>query len=238
MKPMLRSFKMFLFQISQDSMLILVCVAPLLAAVFFRFGVPAIERLLCTYFQQISILAPYYLLFDLFLSIITSYMFCFASSMVMLTEYDENMTNYMAVTPVGKRNYLISRLGFPAVISLVVSVILMLSFSLTKWAFLTLLLTCLLTSIFSVVVSLLLFSMSHNRVEGLAVAKISGLLMLGLPVPFFLSTNIQYIFFFLPSFWIAKFSMEQNYLFLFYSLFLSMLSIWLLYKKFERKLVD
>jgi fluoroquinolone transport system permease protein len=96
-------------------MLYAVCIAPLLAAFLFRFGIPYIETLLCNYFGKPAIISDYYLLFDLFLAVMTPYMFCFVSSMVILTEYDENMASYMAVTPVGKGGYIISRLLFPAV---------------------------------------------------------------------------------------------------------------------------
>ena len=234
MKPIFRSFDMFIRQIWGDNMLIAVCVAPILAGCFFRFGIPYIELLLCDYFNKISILSNYYLLFDLFLSILTPYMFCFASSMVMLTEYDENMTSYMAVTPIGKKGYLISRLAFPAVISFFASVLLMLGFTLTRWSFSMILITCLLTCILSIAVSLIMFSFSHNRVEGMAVAKLSGLIMLGLPIPFFITSSVQYLFSLLPSFWIAKLCTENNYLLLLPALMSSVVWLWLLYKKFEK----
>lgn len=236
MKPLVNSFKMFLSQIWRDSMLIAVCIAPLLAALFFRLGIPEIERLLCGYYEEKAILADYYLLFDLFLSILTPYMVCFASSMVMLTEYDENMAQYMAVTPVGKKGYFNSRLVFPATISFLVSVLLMLCFSLTAWSLPMLIIVCFLSSLTSVAVSLLLFSFSHNRVEGMAVAKMAGLIMLGLPVPFFLLSKAQFLFSILPSFWIAKLCLERSYWPLMPALITSAAWIWLLYGKFKKKI--
>ena len=233
---MRRSFVMFIHQISRDSMLLAVCIAPLLYAFFFRFGIPVIEQLLTDHFQQSTILAGYYLLFDLLLSMLTPYMFCFASAMVMLTEHDENMTNYLAVTPIGKTGYIVSRLVFPAGISFPVSVILMLIFAQTPWSIGIIILTCFLTSLMSIAVALLVFSVSHNRVEGMAMSKLSGLIMLGLPVPFFLFSGVQYLFGFLPSFWIAKLSVEQNVLYLIPALVTSLVWIILLYRKFERKL--
>jgi len=76
MTPLFRSFALFIRQIARDSMLYAVCIAPLLCALFFRYAVPSIEALLCSYFSQTSILAEYYLLFDLFLIVLTPYMFC------------------------------------------------------------------------------------------------------------------------------------------------------------------
>ena len=237
MNPLLRSFGIFIRQMSKDNMLLLVCIAPILEACLFRFGIPIIERLLCEYFQEITILTPYYLLFDLLLSMLTPYMICFASAMVMLTEFDENMTSYLAVTPIGKKGYIISRVVFPAAVSFLGSVILLHYFSLTAWSLMMILLVCLLTSLVSIAVALLVFSISHNKVEGMAMAKLAGFMILGLPVPFFLLSGVQYLFAVLPSFWIAKLSLEQNVLYFIPALLTSIVWIWFLYRKFERKMV-
>ena len=236
MKPLIRSFMMLLRQISKDSMLYAAIMAPLLAGVAFHFGVPWAESALCTYFNKPEILPRFYLLFDLFLAVITPYIFCFASSMVMLTEYDENIAAYMAVTPVGKRGYILSRLVLPAVISIFVSFMLMRFFALSQWEPVRMLLTCVLTAILSLAVSLLLVSFSHNRVEGMAIAKLAGIIMLGLPVPFFIFSNVQYVFSLLPSFWIAKVSTESNNLFALPAVLSGFLWLWILYGRFEKKL--
>lgn len=236
MKPLFQSFRMFIQQILEDSMLVVVCIAPILTAFFFRFGIPFIEKTLCEYFHNATILADYYLLFDCFLCLITPYMFCFASSMVMLTEYDENMTSYMAVTPVGKSGYILSRLLFPALISVLASLLLLRLFSLTLWTFGMAVIACFLTGVLSIAISLLLFSFSRNKVEGMAMAKLSGLMMLGLLVPFFFVSQVQYWFSALPSFWIAKFIMEQNSLFLLPALLSLLMWIYPLYQKFNKKI--
>ena len=235
MKPLLYSFRMFIQQITKDSMLFVVCTAPLLTAFFFYYGIPQIEGQLCGYFNVSSILAGYYLLFDLFLGILTPFLFCFASSMVVLTEYDDNIASYLAVTPVGKKGYVVSRFLFPAAISFLVSMILMTFFTLTAWSFSMMLISCVLFSIQSIVTSLIIVSFSNNRVEGMAVSKLSGIMMLGLMIPFFLSSWIQYLFWFLPSLWIAKLSLEENLLFMFPALATSLVWIWLLYRKFRKK---
>lgn len=236
MRPLRRSFLMFLRQIYGDSMLAAALAGCVLAAFFFRFGVPAIEKVLCAYFGKSAILAPYYLLFDLFLSLITPYLFLFTSAMVMLSEYDENLSSYLAVTPVGKRGYIVSRLVFPAALSLFVSLLFLRLFSLTGWRLLPAVTICLLTSLSSLAAALLIFSFSHNRVEGMAIAKLSGLLMLGLPVPFFLSSGTSWLFSPLPSFWIAKLCLEGNPLFLPPALLTAAVWMTFLYRKFIRKL--
>ncbi len=236
MKPIFRSFIMFIQQIFKDSMLIAICGAVVITAFFIRFGVPVIENVLCSYFGKETILRDYYMLFDLLLALLTPYMFCFASAMMMLTEFDENMTGYLAVTPVRKKGYILSRLVFPAIIAFIVSVILIRWFSLTVWSMDMILLVSLLSCTASVTVALLLFSFSHNRVEGMAVGKLSGLLMLGLPIPFFLISNVQYLLSPLPSFWITKLCMTQNMIFLLPAFICSLSWFWILYRKFSRKI--
>lgn len=236
MNPLFRSFGMFFRQISRDSMLYAVCIAPVLAACAFRFGVPYAEALLCAWLGVPSVLTGYYLLVDLFLAVLTPFLFCFASSMVILTEYDENMTAYLAVTPVGKKGYLVSRFAFPALISFIASMVLLSLFSLTEWALFSLASVCLLACILSVAISLLVVSLSRNRVEGIAVTKLSGIMLLGLMVPFFLFSEIQYLFSPLPSFWIAKLCLGGDPLYLAPALLTSMLWILILYRRFERKL--
>ena len=217
-------------------MLYAVCIAPLLAALFFKFGIPLVEVHLTALVGEASILKEYYLLFDLFLAVLTPYMFGFAASMVILTEYDENMAGYMAVTPVGKTGYLISRLVFPAAVSIVASVILLSIFSLTTFGLLSIVLLSLLGSLQSIAVSLLLVSLSHNRVEGMALAKLSGIMLLGLPVPFFVLSGIEYAFSPLPSFWIAKMALGHSYWPLIPAFVTSFLWIAILNGRFKKKL--
>jgi fluoroquinolone transport system permease protein len=234
---MLRSFSMFVRQIAGDSMLYAALAAPLLAGCAFRFGVPRLEALLCASLGRASILADYYLLFDLFLAMMTPYLFCFASCMVMLAEQDENIASYLAVTPIGRRGYILSRLGLPALLSVAASCLVMRFFALTEWTTSGILLVSLLGSMLCLPVSLLIVSFSHNRVEGMALAKLSGIILLGLPAPFFLLSGAQYLFSVLPSFWVAKLCIQGNYLFAAPAVFLSIIWSLAFFAKFMRKLI-
>jgi fluoroquinolone transport system permease protein len=163
-------------------------------------------------------------------------MLCFASAMVMLTEYDENMTSYLSITPIGKNGYLISRLLIPALIAFLFSVTLLLLFSLTVWNILLVIIICLINCFISVIISLLVFSYSSNKVEGMAMAKMAGLVMIGLPVPYFLKSVHQYVFCLLPSFWVAKLCVDSNYIFVIPVIITCLLWFVILYKKFIKKL--
>ena len=217
-------------------MLFAVALAPLLTALLFHFGLPAAENALCTWFGKEAILATYYLLFDLILCFMAPFMFSMAAAFVMLDEYDDAIASYLAVTPVGKRGYIFSRLWMPVFLAFLVSLILMRFFSLTEWRWVLLLPVCALTAAMSVLLSLLLFSFSKNRVEGMAMAKLSGLLMLGLAVPFFWESNTIYLFSPLPTLWIGMFATQGGISFAAAALVLSCIWLAVLYRRFERKL--
>lgn len=236
MKAMFLSFKMLLKQVLKDGMLLAACMGPILAAILFRFGIPVIERLLCAHFCADAIIQPYYLLIDLMLALMTPYLFCFASAMVLLTEYDEHMSGYLAITPIGKGGYLISRLILPAAAAFIASLALLLCFSLTVWSLPMAVAVCFLSSLLCADVSLLLLAFSHNRVEGMALAKAAGLMLLGLPVPFVFPDGLQYLFTPLPSFWAAKFAVSPKPLFLLAGLATALLWLYALSGKVLRKL--
>lgn len=230
------SFKQFIYQIAKDAMLFLACVAPILCGLFIRLGIPSVENLLLEKFNYVNILSPYYLMFDLFLAIMTAMMFCFVSSMVILGEIDDGITSYMAVTPLGKSGYLISSIGLPMIFSFFMTIIVLLIFSLTNPSFIIIIGISILSSILGFIMSMLVISISTNKVEGMAVTKLSGIFMIGIPAPFFASKSLQCIFFLLPSFWISKFSLENKIIY--FVLCIAVSSVWILFllKKFMKKI--
>ncbi|MFU8786343.1 MAG: hypothetical protein ACNA7U_03770 [Candidatus Izemoplasmataceae bacterium] len=236
MNPIYRSLMMFIKQLTTDGMLVMMLVAPILAGLFFRFLVPLFELWLTDFYQVESIIKDYYLLIDLFLIALTPYMFCFAASMTMLDEHDQNITQHLIVTPIMKKGYLMSRLILTTSFATIYSVLIIMLFLLTKWLVIDALFYAIISSLIAMTFSLALFSYSNNKVEGLALAKLSGLFLLGLPVPFFISNNNQYIVSFLPSFWMAKIKLDFSW---FYILCLGLsILMWylILFKKFYQKL--
>lgn len=236
MKTIFISFKQFLLQIRLDSMLLVICLSPVITGIVFKFAIPIAERALFDYGEKMIILSPYYLLFDIFLAIITPYMFCFVSAMVILEEKDTNITNYLSVTPVGKTGYLLSRIGFPAVISAVYSTIILIFFSQTDTDILITVALATLTAPIGVIISLLIVSLSSNKVEGMAVAKLGGLIILGVAIPFFITDTRQYLGAFLPSFWVTKIVIDFSTSNLLIGIFVIAVWIYLLSHRFNKQI--
>ncbi|WP_313341372.1 ABC transporter permease [Sedimentibacter sp.] len=222
------SFKQYLIQITKDAMLFIVCLAPLMCGVLFKFGIPAAEKFL--------ILEPYYLLFDLLLAVLTPMMISYVSAMIILGDIDEGITKYMAVTPLGRSGYLISKLGFPLSVSFFITIIVMMIFSLTKPSLVQMIGISISTSLLGFIMSMIVISISANKVEGMAVMKLSGIVIIGIPLAFLTAENVQYLFFFLPSLWIAKFSLKHSLIY--FVVCIAVSSVWILFfvKKFLKKI--
>ena len=236
-KILFNAFKQYLQQIFKDAMLILLCIAPILVGLLFVYGIPLIERLLTKYFSLSEVLQPYYLLFDLFMAVMTPLLYCFASAYVILGEIDDGISKYMAVTPLGKKGYLISRLGISTFISFVVTVAALLTVSLSDLSLKNIFIISILSAMMGFIEALLVVTVSSNKVEGMAVSKLSGLFLIGLPIPFFVTGGFQYIMFFLPSFWLTKYALEQNLLYLLLCIVTSIAWMLILMKKFIRKII-
>lgn len=237
MNGIVKSFALLVVQAKNDMMLLTMLVSPLLIGTVFRYVVPIIESALCQHFEVPAILSPYYLLFDLLLILMPPLMFSFCGVMVMLEEIDSGISSYMMVSPLGKSGYLLSRIGLPTLIAVFYATAIIALFSLTEISLPMILILSFLSGIMGIITSLLVLSLASNKVEGMAMAKLSGLLMIGLPIPFFTSEVIQYLAALLPSLWFTKFAMTQNYIFVIPTLVLSVLLIILLYRIFEKKLV-
>ncbi len=214
----------------------MIMIAPFLIGTVFKFVIPFVELQITRYYETNQILKEYYLLFDLLLATLAPFLISFSSSMTMLDEYDSNLINHLSVTPLGKNGYLASRLVLPLMLSYLVSIFIVIIFSLTSWSFLMVISICFVTCLLSLISTLIVFSYSKNKIEGLALAKLSGLIMIGIFIPFLVTTDVQYYFAFIPSFWIGKFTIDPglNY----YILSLLSISVWTYfsYIKFFKKL--
>lgn len=236
MKSVFLSFKQMLLSIKKDMMLFVACFAPILCGSFFKIVIPMIEKVLKSYFGLPTILTPYYGLFDVFFSLITPAMFCFAAAMVILEEMDEHITGYLAVTPLGKNGYLFSRLGIPTFISFMVTLILFPIFKLTQITLGMILLLSIAGAAQGLISTLIVVSFSSNKLEGMATTKLSSLMLLGVIAPFCIQGSVQYLLAPLPSFWLAKALMSNNILYIVFSIVFSALWVILLMKKFNRRI--
>jgi len=238
MKAVTAGFLGLLKAVRRDHMLLAACSAPVLAGVAFRFGVPALETLLTRWAGTGAVLAPWYGLFDLMLCMLTPVMFCFAAAMVVLEEVDSHVAAALLVTPLGRRGYLTSRLLLPTLFGMAATLVLYPLFRLLTLPVWLGLLLAAGGAAQGLIVAMLVVSFSTNKLEGMAIAKLSSLLMLGAFAPYVLhQNNVQYLLVGLPSFALAKALQGQNPLWGIISL--ALCAVWCagLAKRFAAKIV-
>lgn len=235
MRSVRMSFLQFLSSIKHDMMLFASCTAPLLAGLAIRFGIPALEKLLTGWLELPAVLTPYYDIFTMFFSMLSPVMLCFVAAMVILEERDDRISSYLFITPLGKSGYLITRFGIPAVLSFIATLVLLPLFQISGLSFPELLLLSFGGTLQGVIVSLLIITISSNKLEGMAVTKMSTLIVLGIVVPYFIKSPMQYLLAFLPSFWIGKAIYESLPLFMLPAIFLSFVWIFLLLHRYQKK---
>lgn len=218
MKKVFNSIGQVFQQIKKDPMMLAACFTPFLVGALIKFGIPLIEKA-----AKFS-LQPYYPMFDLFLSIMAPVLLCFAFAMITLEEIDDKVSRYFSITPLGKSGYIFSRLGIPAILSTVVTFIVMLIFSLEKRSVIMVLGLSVLGAVQAIMVALMIITLSANKLEGMAVTKLAALTLLGIPAPFLIDSYCQFADGFLPSFWAAK--AVQNEAVLYFPMALAAALIW------------
>ena len=182
MKKVFNSIGQVFQQIKKDPMMLAACFTPFLVGALIKFGIPLIEKA-----AKFS-LQPYYPMFDLFLSIMAPVLLCFAFAMITLEEIDDKVSRYFSITPLGKSGYIFSRLGIPAILSTVVTFIVMLIFSLEKRSVIMVLGLSVLGAVQAIMVALMIITLSANKLEGMAVTKLAALTLLGIPAPFLIDS--------------------------------------------------
>ena len=236
----MRAIRLCFFQMlaymRRDMMLFAVCFAPVPIGIVFRFAIPFLESVLIDWFHISAIISPCYALIDTFFAMLSPTMFCFVSAMVSLEETDEKTAAYLFVTPLEKIGYLAARFCIPSVAAFLVTVVLLPVFKLTSLSLTDIVLLAAGGTLQGIITSLLILTFSSNKLEGMAVSKLSGLMIFGAAIPFCLKDNLQYVLFPLPSFWIGKAACEKIWFYMFPAVILSAIWIYFLLKRYLRKI--
>lgn len=236
MRAIRSGFLQMLVFMRRDMMLSATCLAPVLAGLGIRFGIPFLEDVLTERFSKSAVLSPYYALIDIFFSMLSPAMFCFISAMVSLEEADEKTAAYLFVTPLGRKGYLAARFCLPGAASFLVTAALLPVFGLSTRSLEDILSLSAGGTLQGVIVALLIVTFSSNKLEGMAAAKLSSLLIFGAAVPFFLRQGTQYIMSPLPSFWIGKAVFEDTLVFMLPAFASSAVWIRFLLRRYLRKI--
>lgn len=185
MKP--SSFSVYDFKnITRDPMLLLSSAAPVLITLVTIFGFQATATLaLQTWQLDIS---PYYPQVAVFFSTIMPMMLGMVYGFILLDERDAGLITNLAVTPLGRGGYLRLRLVIPTLFSfVVVFAFLRITAAAPQLAFWQLFLAAAVLALGAPIMILFLGAFADNKVEGVALSKAYGVLLLFVVADFMIS---------------------------------------------------
>lgn len=235
MRAIRAGFLQMLVFMRRDMMLFAACLTPVLAGLGIRLGIPFLEAVLTGWLSKPAVLSPYYALIDIFFAMLSPAMFCFVPAMVSLEEADERTAAYLFVTPLGRRGYLAARFGIPAAAAFLVAAVLLPVFRLSPLSPGRILGLAAGGALQGIIIALLIVTLSSNKLEGMAITKLSSLLIFGAAVPFFIRDKMQYLMSPLPSFWIGKAVFENMPFYMLPAFALSAVWICFLLRQYLRK---
>jgi len=200
MKKFITLVRNDLKNVSRDNFLVLIYCIPLLIAGLLRFGIPYATVLLSRWVD----LTEHYVFIMSFLVFLTPSFVGMVMGFMLLDDRDEDILSYMAVTPLSKGGYLLYRIIGPVIISFVMMYVTLFIANLTPIPVIRLIPIGIMAALAAPVLALMLAAFADNKIEGLAIYKLSSLIFLAPFAGYFIESDWQYIAGILPPFWVLK----------------------------------
>jgi len=240
MKQTVKLLKGSAVQIYRDQMLFFLCLSPFLISILIRIAVPIINDLLLKHLN--FSIEPYYLIADAAVITLGPMMISIMTGLLMLDERDDGICQYYSVTPAGGKAYLLIRFSLPFFYSLLSALILIPFTSMGGLPYVWMIAPAVSSSYNGILMGMLLVSIASNKVEGLAVSKLLGIMIFGIPMAWFADSFLKIAGFLLPTYWVmdmliqAKSEALMKYVLdLLFSLVCTTAWITILYRQFIKK---
>ncbi|MGF1505523.1 MAG: hypothetical protein ACFB51_10435 [Anaerolineae bacterium] len=194
--------------IGRDSLLNWMVIMPLLIALMLRLAMPPLITLIQEElaFDLTPYMAP--IVGGYFLVLFTPVLFGIVIGFLMLDERDDRTLLALRITPMPLTSYLTYRLAIPMLIGAAMTLI---TFPLANLAQLpvgTLLIVALFAAFEAPVFALFLASFGENKVQGFAIMKGTGPILVGPMLAYFIPATwpgfVEYLFALLPTYWPVK----------------------------------
>lgn len=189
--------------VGRDALLRWVIFIPILLALLTRWFVPGLvdyaESILA-----IEIQATYPPLLAYMLMLLVPNMVGFVIGFLLLDQRDDRTLFALQVTPLSLKGYLVYRLTMPVVLSFFLSLIVLVLSGLVELEWQFLLLACLSAAPMAPIFALGLAVLSQNKVQGFALMKVSGLVLMPPLAAYFIESNWQLLLGLIPTYWPAQ----------------------------------
>jgi fluoroquinolone transport system permease protein len=188
--------------VQRDSLLRWIGLYPVLIALIARWGVPVLTRQVAERFD--FDLTPYY---GLGLSLMLELMPILAGMVVgflLLDQRDDQTLTALQVTPLTANGYLVYRIAMPMLFSVLTTLLVFPIIGLMPVAPLPLVLMALGAALLAPIYALFLASFAENKVQGFALMKGAGVVMLPPTIAYFVHSPWQLAFGLVPTYWPVK----------------------------------
>lgn len=219
----------------RDRILLVLFLIPVFMIGLLYFGIPNL-------FQAYPFLVEYHAVIVGALCIVTSISPAYVISFIMLDEKDEDLIKLIRVLPLKPLYFILYRLTFVFVFTVIASFLTILASGLHLPVF-GLISLSLLTSLVGPIITLLIVTFAKNKIEGLTFLKAINFLCI-LPVLSFFTGFIGKIFLaFVPTFWIINAfdeatSLISGYFYLYIGFILHLVLLIVLYKFFKSRIFN
>ena len=213
MRQIIKLFTIGLKQITKDGMLFVLLFIPFVVGLVFKFIVPFANVIII---ETLSFsLVPWYGLIDGMLIFLTPMFTAVVCAFLFLEERDEGIGAFYQISPVAGYSYLAARIVIPIVWAFLITIVSLLLFNVSSLSLISILSCSFIGTLTGLLFALILVSVADNRLEGLALSKLMGIVYLGIVLVWFIPAPYHFIVAFLPSFWIGKILLEGPSLFAF-----------------------
>ncbi|WP_078553881.1 hypothetical protein [Bacillus alkalicellulosilyticus] len=238
MKPIIQLALSDIKNVRRDPMLLMVVFGMAMIAIVFKIVPPILSEWLLLQFQ--FDLTSYFDLLTVFILQLVPLLIGTLAGFMLLDERDENLISYYAVTPLQKSGYLVVRLVLPYVCTVLMCVFMFYFTNLINLRAVVVIPLTLLVGLLTPLITLFLGTFAANKVEGLALSKGAGIVILAPLAVYFLPWQWQVGVSLFPTFWSAKVFFHAY--FITYLLFFiagvgyHLLLLILLYKRMQRRI--
>lgn len=242
---MLRSFKALgivdLRSVRRDSMLIGIVISPWLIVLFLRLVMPLFNNWSDNQFG-INLKEYYPLITSIFIFLNIPLMFGVMSGFLLLDERDDDTLTAIRVTPASVSGLFLYRILTGYILSVIYILLCTPLTGLVSFdKVIQVIPAALLAGTFTPVVMLTLAAFARNKLEGFAVLKGVGFLVVGSAMAYFVSSKWQMLFGVIPTYWSSKafwlaLNNQDSKIYLLIGVLYNLLLIVLLFRRFRSKL--
>lgn len=186
--------------ISRDFILFILLPVPLLLALLLKWGFSELAIFTSKWLD----LYAYSPLFLIFLIVLGPLLTGMVSGLMLVDEADENIIPAIAVTPLGRKGYMLYRLTSPLIWSFLILLPVPIISGLAEINYLFYIPIILLASLGATLEALLIAVLAGNKIEAMAMGKVTGILFIGPFIGWFAPSPWKFFAGVLPSFWVSE----------------------------------